>query len=339
MAKTGCIYGSSGSWKTTAVKHFSHYIAETTGKATLLLSTDGGGWGPCDPEVNAGMIRAYRCDTANIPLPILRKISQGYWPVNTSETDPAKLNLVPINWDEVGGIAVEGLTSISQMLMRYLADKAIKTGEDATNAFRQKVVVNGAVTEEIFAGSSRGHFGFVQNQLYGLVMNFGSLPAKYVLFTAHESKTEDDDRSTIYGPAIAGKKATALVPSWVGDCIHAQDYKVERLTQVPDISDPKKLVESKVIDTVVRAYYKKHPDPDTGILFPCKPRITPEKYQELEKEFPGGFYMPSLTEGFDRYLKVVDKLTAEQGDELKGWRQRMDAKLRPQAVAAPALVK
>src|SRR2546421_4550266 len=79
VARSGCLYGPTGSYKTTQVKRLAHYIAKKTGKATYLLSLDGGGWDSCTPEVRAGMILPYRRETANLPLVILRKISQGYW--------------------------------------------------------------------------------------------------------------------------------------------------------------------------------------------------------------------------------------------------------------------
>jgi hypothetical protein len=73
MADSGVIYGPTGSFKTTAGAHLAHYIAELTGKATCLFSSDGGGWKACEEEIAAGMIRPYRCDSATIPLPIVRK--------------------------------------------------------------------------------------------------------------------------------------------------------------------------------------------------------------------------------------------------------------------------
>src|SRR5690348_9138139 len=215
MARSGVLYGPTGSFKTSQVKLFAHYIAQTTGKATLLISCDGGGWVPCEPEVAAGMIRPYGVETSTLPLPILRKLSQGYWPRDPEEKDPERIDMVPVNWTEVGGIAIEGWTSISQVLMRYLPDKGISVGgEDrkkpgSNMSFGVPVHVDGQVVMENFGSNTRGDYGFVQNQLYGLVMNFNSLPVRYVLYTALESKTEDDDRSTVFGPAIAGKKGTS----------------------------------------------------------------------------------------------------------------------------------
>ena len=162
MARSGILYGDSGTGKSTAAKHFSHYIYEKTHKLTLLLSLDGGGWGPMQPEINAGLINAYRCNI-EVPLPTLRKISQGFWPVDSAMTRAAETNLVGVDWGKYGGVIVEGVTSISQALMRHLADKGIKTGEDVTSPFMQQVIVDGRMVAEQFAGNSRAHYGFVQS--------------------------------------------------------------------------------------------------------------------------------------------------------------------------------
>lgn len=332
MARSGCIYGSTGSRKTTQVKRFAHYIAEVTGKSTLLLSTDGGGWAPCEPEIQAGMIRPYQPEMSTLPIIILRNISKGYWPKDTAETNPALINLVPVNWNEVGGIAIEGWSSISQVIMRYLPDRNINVGgEDRSKlgGFAQEMHIDGVVRREDFRSNTRGDYGFVQNHLYGLVMNFNSLPVRYVLYTALESKTEDDDRSTTFGPAISGKKATAQCGAWVGDLIHAQDYPRPVQVSVPDPQAPGKMIEQTIMDVTVRFHFRKHPDPSTGIPFPAKPRVTPEQIAMLDKRFPGGYFEPDAqgNNGFDQYLLELDRLSGSQADTLKDWRQKADAKL------------
>ncbi|MGC1474524.1 MAG: hypothetical protein WA804_01685 [Terriglobales bacterium] len=340
MARSGVIYGDTGTFKTTAIAHLARYVADKTGKCTLLFSADGGGWGPCQEEVEAGMIRPYRCDTATIPLPILRKVSQGYWPSNPAETDIAKVDFKPVPWEEVGAVAIEGFTSIGTMLMRHAADKNLKTGEEGTTPFSMPIMVNGEIRYETFAGNSRGHYNFVQNQLYGLTMNFISWPVEYVLFTGHEKKTEENDRTTIYGVAVPGKAITAIIPTWVGDCIHAQDYQVENLTRVEKpgkrADGTQDFEEVKTFDTRCRYYFKKHPDPVTGICYPAKPRVSHSVVRELDKKFPGGYFEPTPEHGFDLYLKALDDLTAGKADTLKDWRQRADEKLgraKPQPIA------
>lgn len=327
MARSGIIYGDSGTLKSTAAKHFSHYIYEKTGRLTLLVSMDGGGWAPMQPEIDAGIIRPYRC-TTEIPLPVLRYISKGYFPGDTGETEAAQINMRKVDWGKYGGIIVEGVTSISQAIMNHLADKQIKTGEEATSPFGQRIQVEGQVLTEVFAGNSKAHFGFAQKTIFSMMTNFTSLPCEYVLFTGLESRAEDDDRTLIYGPQIAGKKATANIPAWVGDCIHAQGTPVRRTVKVPDPADPTKTVDSEVVDTVVRMYFKKHPDPVTSIMFPAKPRVTPEQIPALEKRYPGGYFEPNLKSGFDDYLKFVDELTGRQTNEVDEWRKKVDEKWR-----------
>lgn len=337
MARSGVIYGPSGSWKTSQVKWFARYIAKKTGKATLLLSSDGGGWEPCRPEVEAGMIRPYRCDSATVPMPILHLVSKGYWP---KDPENPRRGFRPVNWDEIGGMAVEGWTSISQVIMRYLPASGISVGgEDRTKlgGWAQDVTVEDAEGQSRtlnlnFRSNTRGDFGFVQAQLYSLVTNFNALPCEYVLYTALESKTEDDDRSTIYGPAIAGKKATAQCGAWVGDLLHAQDYTVPRNIEVNNPEKPGEKMLQTVHDVTVRYFYKKHPDPVTGILFPAKPRVTPERIGDLEKKLPGGYFEPTTSWGIDKYLEFVDSL-AMPDDSLKSWREKMDARLGRTAAA------
>jgi hypothetical protein len=325
MARSGIIWGPSGSFKTTAVAHMSHYIAETTGKATLLLSADGGGWEPCQEEVTAGMIRPYRVDSQTIPLPIIRKVSQGYWPENVDEPDISKVNFLPVNWDEVGAIAVEGITSIGTMLMRHYADKNIKSGEEATSRFAQPIRVNGEISNEWFAQNSKGHYGGVQNQLYSMVMNFQSLPLAYFLMSGHEQRYTEDGEA-LCGVKAPGKAITPMIPSWFGDCIHAQDYKEVVKVKVPDGKGG--TVDEDKVEIHARYYYQKHWDPATGVVFDAKARVTHSKTLELVKRFPGGFFVPTPNNGLDIYLRTVDELAkdAAQSDKLKNWRQKMDAK-------------
>jgi len=173
MARSGIIYGSTGSRKTTQGKWLAHRVASLTGKATLLLSMDGGGWGPMQPEVDAGMIEPFYCDPGLVPLPTLRKVSQGYWPEDPSQPASA-INLKPMNYAKFGGLIVEGWTSITSAAMRYLPDRGINVGgeeRDKLGGFSQGVTVDGREEKQTFRSNTRGDYGFVQNFLYGLVMN------------------------------------------------------------------------------------------------------------------------------------------------------------------------
>lgn len=334
MARSGVLYGASGTFKTTAIAHFARYMAEVTGKATLLFSSDGGGWEPCQEEILAGMISPYKCDANTIPLPIIRKISQGYWPENPEENDIAKLNFVPIDWTKYGAMAIEGISSISRMLMRYVADKNIKMGEESTSRFSQPILVQGQVMTEHFGQNSRGHYGGVQSQVLSLINNFNALPSHYNLFTGHEKKIKGEVGVPVeFGIDVPGKAIDGAIPPMVGDYIHAQDYKSFEKIRIPDKTQKEGYREEDIVRVKCRYYFMKHPDPDTGIIFDAKPRITHSKVAELEKAFPGGFFEPTPDKGFDEYLRTVDRLAkdASQSDALKDWREKMDNKLRPKA--------
>ena len=336
MARSGCIYGPTGSFKTTAIAHFSHWVAETTGKATLLLSADGGGWDAASEEVMAGMIRPHRLDPELVPLAVIRKFSQGYWPKHAGEPLSATNPFTAVNWDEIGGYAVEGITSMGLMLMRHCADKNLRTGEEGVTPVRQHVMVDDQTDTETFTQNSRGHYGFVQNQLYSIVMNFISLPVSYCLFTAHEKRYTEDGELQV-GISSPGKAITPLIPTWIGDCIHAQDYKVQETITVKN--EKGELVPEQVVSIRCRYYYKKHLDPATGAVFDAKPRVTHSKATELERVFPGGFFVPTPDGGFDNYLRAVDALAkdAAESDKLKEWRRQMDVRLGRAGKAQVAL--
>jgi len=232
-------------------------------------------------------------------------------------------------WKEVGGLTFDSISTFCDLIMADLMGKNRKVSEDVATPFSEKVATAAGGMEEIkFAASARAHYGFIQNQVYTLINSASSLPIEIVGLTALESKGEEQDRTTVYGPAIIGKAATPKAPAWVGDCLHFETALVPRVTMM-DVKGPDgkmAKVEEKVFDTVVRAYFMRHPDPKTGIHFPAKPRVPPEMWPELLKAFPGGYFEPGLEAGLDHFLEVEDSLLLSSGDRLKKWREEMDSK-------------
>lgn len=357
MARSLCIYGPTGSRKTTQVKWFSRYIYEVTGKATLLYSLAGGGWSPmCDPEIKAGIILPYRGDASVTPLLVMRRISQGYWPAypeecneylrrvgdkDLSDDTMQRASLMPMDFTKVGGIAVEDWTSMGSVMMRYLSDQNISVGGENRNqiyksgasaSFESWAVVAGQPTMERFGSTILPDFNFVQNTLAGLVTNFNSLNVHTVMYTAMEGKsTEEGDknRAPVYGPAIEGKKATAICGGWVGDLIHAQEFSLPKTEK--RLGKEGTEVEETVIYDTVRFYFRKHPDPDNGILCPAKPRCAPEKIKELEAKWRGGYFEPEWGAewGVNVYLETMDRLAddAAKSDSFTKWREKADRML------------
>lgn len=371
MARTGLVYGESGTFKTTQIGAFARYIYKKTGKPIRLISADLGGWAPIKPEVDAGLVIPWRVSTIDNMLPVIRKLSKGYWPTvrekDSGLPDPEDKNKklkvqyldlaspTPKTWEEIGGYAVESLTSIGDAEMSNLVSTGRKVAEEVVSEWEEKVYVDGTEVKEKFGAPARAHYNFVQNAIYSLINAFSSLPVEYVLFTALEAKSEEEDRTTIYGPSIAGKKATPKAPSWVGDCIHHDSYQVEKMVPAcnpdgspkmgaPDSPGAKpKQAEEKVMQTFVRGYFMRHPDPKTGVNHPAKPRVIPNAWGKLLERWPGGYYTPvagdlekgEFAHGFDWLLEEEDKL-ADMGHEgIMGWKEKIDAE---RAQASQAIV-
>src|SRR5882672_129271 len=109
--KSDCCYGRTGATKTSQVGHLAEYIMSKYGLKTRLLSADPGGWKPIEHLVEAGYIEPYQVSLmSKYPLEIITKVSQGYWPVDT--TDPNS-KLVKGELKDIGAYAFEGMSTFS----------------------------------------------------------------------------------------------------------------------------------------------------------------------------------------------------------------------------------
>jgi hypothetical protein len=299
-AKTHLTYGETGTFKTSQVGIFARYIWRKYRKRTRLISADPGGWAPIEPEIQAGIVDPYLVVGLKEPLPTLRKFSLGFWPKKSDDMTKAVMEETK-TWDDIGAYAIEGLTSISDLYMSNLRTK--KTGGEDTT-------VDLTIEGEKFAGNNRSHYNFVQNEVLDLSKRFGALPVHNILWTAHEGKGEDEGtREPIRGPQLAGKAATAKVPSWFGDCIHFESYPEEVEVESTDPSGKK--FKSKQLRSLVRAYFTRHPDPKfPNISYPAKPRVPPSQALEMFKKYPGGYFVLQPSSGIDEYLEFEDELEA-----------------------------
>jgi hypothetical protein len=290
-AKSICIYGATGTRKTTNIGRFARYIHESTGKITRLVTAEGGNLEPVSGEIEDGILEVAYVSEHKDLLGILRALSRGRWP---QEVDK-KLKFGAPNLEGVGAYAVEGITTFSLLMLRHLANEARKINEEVVGQFSEGVEVGLDAKEAKFSAPARSHYGFVQNAILDIIQDFSALPVSRVLFTAHEGKGQDDfSKQLIYGPAAVGKAATSAIPPYLGDLFHL-DYEEQ----------PGK--EPKVF-----AYFKPHPDPQTKVLWPAKVRLRPEAIPTLDKQFPGGKLELTLQQGIDTYLRFQDSLSKEK---------------------------
>jgi hypothetical protein len=288
-AKSICLYGSTGSRKTTNIGRFARYIHESTGKMTRLVTAEGGNLEPVMEEIDDGLIEVAYVSEHKDLLAILRALSRGRWPEDVG----GKLKFGGVNLGQVGGYAVEGITTIAVLMLRHLANEGRKINEEVVGQFTEGNLDMGLDPKDSkFSAPARSHYGFVQNTILDIIQGFTALPISRVLFTAHEGKGQDDfSKQLVYGPAAVGKAATSAIPSYVGDLFHA------------DVEDQGGGKEPKVY-----AYFKPHPDPQTKVLWPAKVRFSPNATPKLDERFPGGRIELTLQQGIDTYLRFQDEL-------------------------------
>ncbi len=122
-------------------------------------------------------------------------------------------------FENVGGVCLDGLTSMSNWIMQDMAKRAGNLelkGEESALGGR---IADG---EMFFGGNNRSHYGFAQVRAEEWLNNTTTIPGLVAppIYTAREEKgTDSTSRLAVYGPKIAGSAKTAEVPSWVGNCL------------------------------------------------------------------------------------------------------------------------
>ncbi len=315
LFNTMVLYGPTGSRKTSQIRDFARYVYEKTGKKTRLLTTDGGGYGTAQDYINAGIIDVWRLVEEKSPLTALTHASRGVWParlINGIRQEDSYLRGKD-SLQDVGAYAVEGWFSISQLLMGDLVGQGRKINEDVVSKWTEKSPAG----DVSYGAPSRGHYGFVQRFLLDMIRDFSALSLERVLYTSLEGKGEDKlTKALTYGPATAGGAITAAIPQYVGDCIHFEDFQVDKGTD--------KDSGLKLKDTQVRAWFTSHPDPQTGVMWPAKCRIIPSKVEEFKKLMGESGYFNLNQKGLYEYLSAQDSLLTAGTQEIIEWKAKVD---------------
>lgn len=289
-------YGGTGTLKTTNVGAFAKYVYETTNAPTRLTFADNGGWEPIQPYIDAGIIIPYRLRDNPTLLEQIRLLMKGHWPDSSGNFGKSP------NLDNVGANAVEGLTSISMLVLRHLVMKGQKISEDIVGQFREG--------NEVFGAAGRSHYGFVQQFILDLIGAFSTLPtlSKRVLFTAHEGKGQDSQtRQTVYGPAAVGQAVTDKIPFFVGDLLHFETT----------------ILDAKKNQSTVRAYFKAHADADLqSIIWPAKARLPFDLVSAFQEKWPDG-YLDLSKESLYDYLKFMDSVREKSANSIMQWKDQL----------------
>jgi len=319
-ASTMLLYGDSGTGKTSQIGEIAKWVYARTGRITRLISADSG-WDPLmdliiTPTNPTGIIEAWNIAYVTSPLPVLIKLSEGYWP--SIEDGPGGLglvlktptfkgrNILAADGREVGMYANEGLSTWSDLIIMSHIRKQTKIGQDVVGSFSDVVMVEkaGKTREETisFAKAAPSHFGQVQDfMLLDLVPRFSALAVDYVMWTGHEAKGDDEVsgiKGSILGPATCGKAAVGRTARKFGDTFH--------MTTV-SVPVPATMANGKPTFRVeYRAYYEPHADDVlTRMQWPAKISLSLNRVEEIHKKFPGGYIPLGVSAGLDQWLDFV----------------------------------
>jgi len=256
--KADCLYGATGSGKTSQVGEAAQYIYEKFGKTTRLISADGGGYDPLEPLIKTGIIEVWPIGGWPDLIWALDAACQGWWPEDCFKVGSKLLPPSAELWKTVGLLAYEGLTSFGDGILLHLEQKKVRLSQDPAYIFTEG--------QGIYAGSNMSYYGFVQARLYEFVMKTQMLPVEKVLWTALEGRGEEEGtRVPQYGPSIAGKKAIGKAGQWFGNMLH-----LELLVEETGVDKDTKQVKLKAKRVM---YLQPHADPLTKIPFHAKTRV------------------------------------------------------------------
>lgn len=304
---TTLIYGPTKSGKTTEIGAMAKYIYERYRKTTRLISADGGGWGPIQDYVDAGMIDALNISHSETPLPLLQRLARGDWHY---KGDWVKRDDKNSGFDQVGMYAIEGFASIANMILMDPVNKGRKIAEDVVGKYTE--LDEDTKEEFTFGNASRAHYGFAQQRLLQFIKVFQGLlreGLELVLFTSLESSGEDDlSGRTILGPASIGKAMTGVIPSRVGDLIHLDTATITLQSTI----DKSKTIQKDER----RAYFRNHVDPEVKRAWPASFRFGPEATELIKQN-------AEMTKGYIRLDDEAAGVMREGVSKLFRWRDEM----------------
>lgn len=219
MAHTGriiALYGDTGSGKTTQAGEYAKFVYKERKQKTVLNTADMGGYRTLLPHTKLGIVAPNQFQP--------EKDDPWIW------LDEA---VSGSNFDSSIGCAVfDSGTSISEALLTACSHANFQIGQQKT----QKFVVTREEKSLSVAINNEAHYGVVQSFMLDAIWKSTWLSRKGidVLWTFSVHRGEEQDRTPILGPKLAGKALTAAIPKWF-------EYTF-RLASVPQDGAPPKHV-------------------------------------------------------------------------------------------------
>ena len=268
-------YGKSRSGKSTwAIALAEHFWVKKGLKTRIYIGDGGSETYESSGLIDEGVIELCQYNIRNNPFATLQFMCEGAWPVDVADPKSKLVSWTPEQIAKEYGLFVyEGLSVAADYMMGDktggLADRASKgekIGQDSPYILSEDGLK--------FGGNPPSHFGFTQRRIIDLIERTRALPLPFVLWTAHERKSEDyDTRETEFGPDVAGKALTTKIGAYFGNSIHLHPAgkKIKK-------KDPVTGKDVEQLETEFRAYTRTHYDPDgvTTVKFYANNRMPKE---------------------------------------------------------------
>ena len=195
IGRTIALYGDTGAGKTAQIGEYAKYVYKTRGKKTLLLASDMGGYDTIAPLVRAGVVCVRELDPTSDPWIWINEA------INGSQLT-----------DEIGCVAFDSATSQSEALLTSCHQSLVQIGQQRT----QRFTVSQGKQNLTVSINNEAHYGVVQGFMLDAIWKSTWLTRKGVdvLWTFSVHRGEEQDRTPILGPKLAGKALTAAIPKW-----------------------------------------------------------------------------------------------------------------------------
>jgi hypothetical protein len=196
IGKTIALYAESGCGKTTQAGEYAKFVRKSRGQSCVLNTSDLGGYDSISPLVRLGVVAP-------------NQFSPGQddpW-IWIDDAVSGK------NCSESTGLAVfDSGTSMGEALLTACSHSDFQIGQQKTQRFG---VTRGARSLNVSI-NNEAHYGVVQGFLLDAIWKSTWLTRKGidVIWTFSVHRGEEQDRTPILGPKLAGKALTAAIPKW-----------------------------------------------------------------------------------------------------------------------------
>jgi hypothetical protein len=174
-----------------------------------LFTSDMGGYGSLNPLVNLGVVTPIALGEFDDPwIWINEAVSGGH-------LDPTK-----------HGLAIfDSATSQAEALLSWITKQPQQIGQQRTQRFN---LTKGAKSLDVGI-NNEAHYGVVQGFMLDSIWKSTWLKTKGidVIWTFSVHRGEEQDRTPILGPKLAGKALTAAIPKWFNYCWRIASIPVE----------------------------------------------------------------------------------------------------------------